>query len=363
MVFLGGWTGRGIRIYALGSMTLHGWKRWASDCLSWVRAGVVLGGFVALGAPAQSTGFLPEAKALFGACSAHADGSVGRTYACPGFNATIAWLEVPSEYSDEKVLEVMRGGIAAAAKGGLESKAATLTLAGREHTALEMTVRVPEAGETRGFLTVEREATGLWSFMCLADSRQKAASANCLKVLEYFASKKVPEPLDLKAPAPLTKAMLGARELVVPDGCSLSPSTVPEVGRIDCPGSFLSWTRVTLEVDLDQWFQRQKKSLGPSFRQMVTEKKGVMTERPVDCRVVGQPGMCHQYRVPLDRNQGELRLLLAVASMGKVTVQLVCSHSGRSEAFPPVCNGLLELLPAQSPKAGPDDAGPVAKPE
>ncbi|NBD08421.1 MULTISPECIES: hypothetical protein [Corallococcus] len=328
--------------------------RW---CLTFLHAlwstGLVLLAGGAHGEPPTTT-YRREAQALFGRCKATADGSTGRRYLCPNLSASIGWLPIPMNHSNERVFEGMRDSIIASADGAVESKKTTLVLAGVEREALEVTIREEGTGElkrTGHVIIEERTEKGFWAYTCMEDVRRRGATRPCKSVLEFFASQKVPEPLDLRNRTVLTKAMMGTRELMVPDGCDLTPSVAPEVGRIKCPSSFLEWAVLAPEVDLKKWLSQETEKAGRDLRQRFAASGASVNGQEVACRVLEQQGLCHRYRVQTPRST--LWLLLGAGRMGKEGVRLVCSFTGESEALPTVCNGSLELQPTDAPRMTP----------
>jgi len=319
----------------------------------WGVAVVLLGG-VALG-QFKPTTYRPEARAVFGQCKAQADGTLGRSYQCPGLNASIAFLELPATEPEEKILELMRGGLAASVQGELETNPTSLMLAGSERTALALTIRAPKGGKAQavGHVTVAKVDGGFWSYLCLADASRRPAIKDCQRVLEFFAAHGVPEPIDLRARKPLEKPLLGTRELVVPEGCSFSAPRV-ELGRIQCASSFFTWSQLPPEVDLAKWRSENTAMLAKQLQQQVASQGAVLKESQVDCRVMGQPERCFQLSAPVGK--ARFRALHGVTRVDRQGFQLVCVQSDTSEAPPPVCNDLLELVSAVAPDAGTPDA-------
>lgn len=306
-------------------------------------------------AQASRATYRPEAGSLFASCKAQADGSIGRTYLCPGLTASIAWIQVPPEFSDEQMLEHFRTGIAAMSEGKLESKAARLTLAGTERAALSLTIRAAGKSPGTGHTTLVREDDGGWYLSCLADSSRRIAVKHCERILEFFAAQGVPEPINLKAaPIQPSKPIVGTRELVVPEGCKVMGPA--EAGQIQCPSGFLAWMVVPHPPDLKKFRDEQLVTYRKSFQELVASKGAVLTESDVGCRVMGDEGSCRQFRAPI--GEGHFRALLGVKRLQAQTIQLLCTQMDHDPGFPAVCNGLMELLPAEAP--APVPAGKVS---
>lgn len=280
--------------------------------------------------------FRPEARELFAGCKPQADGPTGRGYSCPRFMATFAWIPVSVELSERQLLESLRTGMAVSLKGEPAFEPVRLKLAGREVEALRVTVREKPGAPVHqtGHLTVEKKDGGAWMYFCLGLPARSGESKECGKVLEFFATTGAPEPIDLKTLPRLEKPVLFSRELVVPEGCELAPP-VPNIGRIQCPSSFLTWATVNPAPDVRKWLQE---STAMIRKQLQVE----VNERPVECTVGQLPATCVQLVSTAPGKR--FRITLGVTQQGQQGTQVCCGLMTGGATLPPVCNGVLEVL-------------------
>ncbi|AGC45835.1 lipoprotein [Myxococcus stipitatus DSM 14675] len=288
--------------------------------------------------------YRPEAGSLFASCKVQPEGSIGRNYLCPGLTATIAWVEVPAEFSDQQMLGHFRSGIAAMSTGKLESKETRLTLGGIERDTLEFQIRDLGDGkkvQAAGHASLLRQEKGGWYVSCAADPARRIAVKHCERILEFFAVHGVPEPIDLKAHANPSKPVVGTTELVVPEGCTVSGPK--EAGQIRCSGSFLGWVVVPHPPSMKKFREEQLVPIRKQFQDLAASKGSVLEESDVECRVMGEQGVCRQLLLPM--GAGNLRSLSGVTRQGAQTILLFCVQGDLAKELPAVCRGQMELIP------------------
>lgn len=306
---------------------------------------IVLLAAIPAGAQPAASSYRPEARALFGKCTAMAEGSRGRYYTCPnGVSSSITWVAMEQDLSPSQLLELFRVGIVSVIKGEVATEPSALTLAGRELQALKVEVRAAKGQPLQhsGHMVVDKQPGGSWMYLCLANTGVVGAAKDCLKKLEFYAKQGVPETVDLKASPPPEKPVIFGRELVVPEGCKLSTPN-KGIGSIQCPTSFLNWTFISPMPDLQKWL---KESVEVYRKQFTLELKAT----PVDCNLEKVPGSC----VLLESGgPGPMfRMLIGVRQHEQQGVQLSCIYAGETVELPATCNGLLERLPAAAADAG-----------
>ncbi|WP_338865972.1 hypothetical protein [Myxococcus stipitatus] len=329
--------------------------RW---CLASSRLGMALVLLSSTAAFAQTT-YRPEARTVFASCRPQAPSTVERIYLCPGLAATIAWVVAPPGFTDARMLEHFRSGISATTAGVVESKLAKLRLAGVERDGLEYLVRETEGGTVvgKGSATLVRQGEGVWYLSCVVEASAPGAAKRCRQILEFFAIHGVPEPIDLKSQAQAAKPVLGTRELVVPRGCTATGPV--DAGKIQCPSSFLSWMVVPQLPNMKKFRDENLASQRKTYEAIAATKGSVLTEKEVDCRVMGEPRTCTQFLIPI--GESRFRVLSGVKSQEAQMVQLICAQMDQTEEFPAVCNGLMEILPPAPPAAGPEEKAPPAR--
>jgi hypothetical protein len=293
------------------------------------------------GSPAPSVTWHPNAQALFGGCEAHPEAFRGRTYVCPTFEATLQYVDTRA--TEETFLRSFAQAM---------PKMVGLPMTG-DHVALKLgdtsapawKFRFQEEGQppVEGYAVAQRRPSGgLRNSMCMADAVGPQSLQTCTEVLTFFATHGVPEKgLDLEGPLPTTSPTLLSRTLSVPSRCTLVKSNVAG-GRIDCPDARFAWFTNLPDAESEDMVHTL---LGDRSLPLAG---GGRADTTLGCEVAGRPARCTQVR----RKEGKRSMTLHAASIqaeGK-NVLVACTSFLPFEPFPPVCNGIIKLMPPPAAK-------------
>ncbi len=290
----------------------------------------LLAALFAAGAAAR---FRPDAQALFAGCRSESQGPNARFYACKDWSASIGSLGEPG-LDRALALETAARAARVTWSRDVHEEHVVLKLAGRELPSLRFTPGGQSAARFAvSYVTLIERDERFRLVACTVHIRRTALLDRCAKVLEYFASKGVPEAVDTDQHPILAEPRILSHRLQIPTGCRLAGSSEVD-GRIECSSSTLAWIIPEGIPSLDRLLENMVESVSSRLG-------GGFTDERLACRVEGQPARCA--RVSKDLPRGRVVTYIGVTTVDGHQVIASCSFLDAGAAFAPVCNGTLAL--------------------
>lgn len=300
------------------------------------------------GGAAGSEPFRPDARALFAGCTPFAASGSSRGYGCPGKEASFTYLDAElHRSSDDEILSLGRRGLNDALPRGWSEKRVTLKLAGRELPTLSFTARAPGSQRVThaGYFALDRVAAGeVRAYMCIARPGEGAHSAECMRMLEYFAKRGVPEPIEWKK-IPRTRSLrLLSREVRLPSQCR-NESPNPTETRIVCPDGLVSWSISSPGGEP----RKMNRMAADIMREGISIS---LSERPLECTVEKLPGACALLsgQAPDGRR---VSIYIGSTRTEQQGLTVTCIQPRSSGALPSLCRDILEFPPSAPGSATP----------